>query len=63
MVCNRSLQVRTLPEVRSRHSAFRCTQNPTMGEEWRRGWHPENIAPGTSESTVLVHCPEPAVFG
>ena len=22
---------------------MRCTQNPTMGEEWRRGWHPERI--------------------
>ena len=22
---------------------LRCTQNPTMGEEWRRGWHPERI--------------------
>jgi dimethylamine/trimethylamine dehydrogenase len=22
---------------------IRCTQNPTMGEEWRRGWHPEYI--------------------
>jgi dimethylamine/trimethylamine dehydrogenase len=22
---------------------LRCTQNPTMGEEWRRGWHPEII--------------------
>jgi dimethylamine/trimethylamine dehydrogenase len=21
---------------------IRCTQNPTMGEEWRRGWHPEH---------------------
>ena len=21
-------------------SPSRCTQNPTMGEEWRRGWHP-----------------------
>ena len=20
---------------------IRCTQNPTMGEEYRRGWHPE----------------------
>ncbi|MCB6180174.1 FAD-dependent oxidoreductase [Rhodobacter sp. Har01] len=20
---------------------IRCTQNPTMGDEWRRGWHPE----------------------
>jgi dimethylamine/trimethylamine dehydrogenase len=24
---------------------IRCTQNPTMGEEWRRGWHPERIRP------------------
>ena len=24
---------------------IRCTQNPTMGEEWRRGWHPESIPP------------------
>jgi dimethylamine/trimethylamine dehydrogenase len=23
---------------------MRCTQNPTMGEEWRKGWHPEVIA-------------------
>ncbi|KRS12661.1 NADH:flavin oxidoreductase [Roseovarius atlanticus] len=22
---------------------MRCTQNPTVGEEWRRGWHPEVI--------------------
>ena len=32
----------------------RCTQNPTIGEEWRRGWHPERIAAAGSESTVLV---------
>ena len=25
-----------------------------MGEEWRRGWHPEKIAPKQSECTVLV---------
>jgi dimethylamine/trimethylamine dehydrogenase len=24
---------------------IRCTQNPTMGEEWRKNWHPETIAP------------------
>ena len=24
-------------------SPIRCTQNPTMGEEFRRGWHPERI--------------------
>ncbi len=23
---------------------IRCTQNPTMGEEWRRGWHPERVS-------------------
>ena len=23
----------------------RCTQNPTVGEEWRRDWHPERIRP------------------
>ncbi|MCP4472261.1 MAG: NADH:flavin oxidoreductase [Gammaproteobacteria bacterium] len=33
---------------------IRCTQNPTMSEEWRLGWHPEKIAPKGSESTVLV---------
>ena len=33
---------------------LRCTQNPTMGEEWRRGWHPEIISPKKSEGSVLV---------
>jgi dimethylamine/trimethylamine dehydrogenase len=33
---------------------MRCTQNPTMGEEWRRGWHPEVIAPRASTARVLV---------
>ena len=33
---------------------IRCTQNPTMGEEWRRGWHPERIAPARSSDTALV---------
>ncbi|MFK7762416.1 MAG: FAD-dependent oxidoreductase [Roseobacter sp.] len=33
---------------------IRCTQNPTMGEEWRRGWHPEKIAPKTADETVLI---------
>ncbi len=33
---------------------LRCTQNPTMGEEWRRGWHPEAIAPKGSDDRVLV---------
>jgi dimethylamine/trimethylamine dehydrogenase len=33
---------------------IRCTQNPTMGEEWRRGWHPEAIPPMRSDREVLV---------
>ncbi|TXH32905.1 MAG: NADH:flavin oxidoreductase [Rhodospirillaceae bacterium] len=33
---------------------IRCTQNPTMGEEWRKDWHPEVIAPRASESSVLI---------
>jgi dimethylamine/trimethylamine dehydrogenase len=33
---------------------IRCTQNPSMGEEWRRGWHPERIPEKTSDRTVLV---------
>jgi len=32
----------------------RCTQNPTMGEEWRRQWHPERIPPGDPETSVLI---------
>jgi dimethylamine/trimethylamine dehydrogenase len=35
-------------------SPLRCTQNATMGEEWRRNWHPERIAPKASERKVLV---------
>ncbi len=33
---------------------MRCTQNPTMGEEWRRDWHPERIAARKSDDGVLV---------
>ena len=33
---------------------IRCTQNPTMGEEWRRGWHPELIRPMEKEGAALV---------
>ena len=35
-------------------SPIRCTQNPAMGEEWRRGWHPERIRPSASEASILV---------
>lgn len=33
---------------------IRCTQNPTMGEEWRRDWHPERIASRRSDDQVLI---------
>ncbi|MEZ5776359.1 MAG: FAD-dependent oxidoreductase [Hyphomicrobiaceae bacterium] len=33
---------------------IRCTQNPTMGEEWRRGWHPEQVALASQREKVLV---------
>ncbi|MCP4391521.1 MAG: FAD-dependent oxidoreductase [Gammaproteobacteria bacterium] len=33
---------------------MRCTQNPSVGEEWRRDWHPENIAPKGSDDSVLI---------
>ncbi len=33
---------------------MRCTQNPTIGEEWRKGWHPEIIA--------SMPAPEPALI-
>jgi dimethylamine/trimethylamine dehydrogenase len=37
-----------------RMTPIRCTQNPSMGEEWRRGWHPEIIAPKKEEKEILV---------
>jgi dimethylamine/trimethylamine dehydrogenase len=33
---------------------IRCTQNPTMGEEWRRGWHPERMNPKRHDDPVLI---------
>lgn len=33
---------------------IRCTQNPTMGEEWRRGWHPEKISAKKSNKEILI---------
>ena len=38
----------------TRQVPIRCTQNPTMGEEWRRGWHPEIIAPKRRSKEVMV---------
>ncbi|MDR3507909.1 MAG: NAD(P)-binding protein [Caulobacteraceae bacterium] len=33
---------------------IRCTQNPTIGEEWRRDWHPERFAKAGSKDRILV---------
>jgi len=33
---------------------IRCTQNPTMGEEWKRGWHPESCSVVTEQQEALV---------
>jgi dimethylamine/trimethylamine dehydrogenase len=33
---------------------IRCTQNPTMGEEWRRSWHPERLPQRDTDDSVLV---------
>ncbi|HJS19915.1 MAG TPA: FAD-dependent oxidoreductase, partial [Anaerolineales bacterium] len=38
----------------TRFVPIRCTQNPTMGEEWRRDWHPEIIAPKKSNRSVMI---------
>jgi dimethylamine/trimethylamine dehydrogenase len=38
----------------TRFVPIRCTQNPTMGEEWRRGWHPEIISPKKSNKEVMI---------
>ena len=32
----------------------RCTQNPTAGEEWRRGWHPEKVAKDAKGSALVI---------
>ncbi|WP_342074964.1 FAD-dependent oxidoreductase [Yoonia sp. SS1-5] len=33
---------------------LRCTQNPTIGEEWRRGWHPEIVGQANKQETSLI---------
>jgi dimethylamine/trimethylamine dehydrogenase len=33
---------------------IRCTQNPTMGEEWRKGWHPETVPARSGDESFLV---------
>jgi dimethylamine/trimethylamine dehydrogenase len=44
----------------TRFVPIRCTQNPTMGEEWRRGWHPEIISPRKSDTEVMITGAGPA---
>lgn len=36
------------------YAPMRCTQNPTVMDEYRRGWHPEKVPPRGSEDHVLV---------
>jgi dimethylamine/trimethylamine dehydrogenase len=33
---------------------IRCTQNPTISEEWRLDWHPERVPEKTSDAQVLI---------
>jgi dimethylamine/trimethylamine dehydrogenase len=33
---------------------IRCTQNPVIGEEWRKGWHPETVKRRNPIETALV---------
>ena len=35
-------------------SISRCTQNPTFMEEWRKGWHPENMNEKGDSKNVLI---------
>jgi dimethylamine/trimethylamine dehydrogenase len=41
-------------------SPIRCTQNPSMGEEFRRGWHPERIRARGSDARILIAGSGPA---
>ncbi len=36
------------------YSPMRCTQNPTVMEEGRRGWHPEHMPAKGSDDAVLI---------
>ena len=33
---------------------LRCTQNPTISEEWRRGWHPDRVPSAKAERNILI---------
>ncbi|MBE1282642.1 MAG: NAD(P)-binding protein [Rhodobacteraceae bacterium] len=36
------------------YAPMRCTQNPTIMDEYRRGWHPEKVPPKGSDDTTLI---------
>ena len=33
---------------------LQCTQNPTISQEWKRGWHPELVPPAARRRRLLV---------
>ena len=37
-----------------------CTQNPTISQEWRRGWHPEIIPSANAKKSILIAGSGPA---
>ncbi len=36
------------------NTAIRCTQNPSVGEEFRRNWHPEHVPPAEDGSKSIL---------
>ncbi|MTH97203.1 FAD-dependent oxidoreductase [Roseibium sp. RKSG952] len=36
------------------YAPMRCTQNPTIMDEYRRGWHPEKVPAKSSDDTILI---------
>ncbi|MGV1793343.1 oxidoreductase [Rhizobium sp. A37_96] len=36
------------------NTPMRCTQNPTIGEEWRKGWHPERLSAKDHPEPALI---------
>lgn len=36
------------------NTAIRCTQNPSVGEEHRKGWHPEKVPPAHDDSKSIL---------
>jgi len=36
------------------YAPMRCTQNPTIMDEYRRGWHPEKVDEKGSDDSVLI---------